>query len=130
MAKPTTAAALAEQAAEAVRALNHATLRVPGARMRYPGDAYTVIGNLSELAMRLPQALTQLQRFIDELEAAGHLRHDTGDPRRLTRALDGLHTSTDDAVRAARHLYRALEAAHGALGSLAYEADPAGGDRR
>jgi hypothetical protein len=52
-------AGLASQAADAVRALNHAT-RPGTSGLAYPADAYDVTGALSLLASRLPQALAQL----------------------------------------------------------------------
>jgi len=60
----TTAAQHAEQAAEAVRALNHATQPWAGG-LTGPGDVYDILGSLATLASRLPQALTQLQGFLD-----------------------------------------------------------------
>lgn len=54
-------AALAEQAAEAVRAINHAT--ISGPPMPAP-DLYRVLGELAPMAHRLPQALDQLARNL------------------------------------------------------------------
>jgi hypothetical protein len=63
-------AALAADAAEAVRALNHATLPGSGG-LAFPADAYDVTGALSLLASRLPQALAQLLAFLQaEVKAA------------------------------------------------------------
>lgn len=71
-------AALAAEAAEAVRALNHATL--PGTSgLIYPADAYDVSGALSLLASRLPQALAQLLAFLQAEVAAGRVIIVSGD---------------------------------------------------
>jgi hypothetical protein len=62
----------AETAAEAVRALNHATL--PAARgLTEPADAYAVVGSLAVMTGRLPQALAQLQAFVEAEVAAGRV---------------------------------------------------------
>src|SRR5689334_101787 len=58
------AAALAEHASEAIRALNHVTLAADGGVLRYPCDAYTLLGSLSELVERLPQLLEQIAAFL------------------------------------------------------------------
>jgi hypothetical protein len=99
---PPTPAELADQAAELVRALNHATL--PGAGgLTYPADAYSLLANLAVLVVRLPQALTQTETFLARELAAGrvvivHGEH-VGDP--------------DDAVaRAGEYLNTARAAVH------------------
>lgn len=63
-------AALAGDAAEAVRTLNHATLPGSGGLV-FPADAYDVTGALSLLASRLPQALAQLLAFLQAEVKAG-----------------------------------------------------------
>jgi hypothetical protein len=52
----------AEQAAEAVRSLNHATL---DPQVISPTDVYAIVGSLTRLVRYLPQALSQLQRAAD-----------------------------------------------------------------
>lgn len=54
----------ADAAAEGIRALNHATLPAAGG-LTGPADVYAVVGALASLAGRLPQALAQLQGFLD-----------------------------------------------------------------
>lgn len=65
----------AERAAEAVRAVNHLTLRAPSPGTpgwEEVGDVYQVLGELRVLAERLPQACSQLARHI-EGPAAGRV---------------------------------------------------------
>lgn len=101
----------AKAAAESVRALNHLTL--PGAGgLAEPADAYDVLGALASLASRLPQALGQLQVFLDTECSAGRVRivdgEHVGDPAAVAaaaaeqlaaaiRATDALHASLDAA---------------------------------
>ena len=65
--------ALARAAAEAVRALNHATL---GGGLGQPSDAYAVLGELSLTASRIPQLLGQVGRWLAAALAAGRLISD------------------------------------------------------
>jgi hypothetical protein len=71
-------AALAGEAAEAVRALNHATLPGSGG-LAFPADAYDVAGQLALLASRLPQALAQLHAFLHAEVKAGRVVIVAGD---------------------------------------------------
>jgi hypothetical protein len=108
-------ARLAEDAAEAVRALNHATL--PGAgELAYPADAYEVAGSLAVLAARLPQALAQLAAFLDGEVNAGRIAvvagQHAGDPQAATGAA---RRHLDAAAAAARQLHQALDSAQNAL---------------
>ncbi len=110
-----TPAELAGQAAEAVRALNHATLPGTG-RLEYPADAYEVAGQLSVLAARLPQALAQLLAFLSEQAAAGRITVVAGehqdDPAAMLAAVTG---DLDAAAASARRLHQALDAAQNHL---------------
>jgi hypothetical protein len=126
MSRPKTAAELASAAADAIRGLNHACMSAPRAELEYPADAYSVVGALSELASRLPQAIEQIQRFITDLEHAGELRHDTNDRARLQRDLRKLRGSTEWAMGNADLLAASLSDAHSALAHLAY--NESGGD--
>ncbi|MFH8737842.1 hypothetical protein [Streptomyces sp. NPDC017964] len=112
----TNAAALADQAAETIRSLNYATLPDAGG-LAFPGDAYSTVGNLSTLAMRLPQALHQVRAFIDRQHENGELYSDQG-PDDLTARIASLRDATDDAARAADALDAALEQAHVALSPI------------
>jgi hypothetical protein len=108
-------AALAADAAEAVRALNHATLPGSGS-LAFPADAYDVTGALSLLASRLPQALTQLLAFLRAEVKAGRVvivaGDHAGDPAAVLAAVTG---SLDAAVASARRLHQALDAAQNQL---------------
>ena len=112
MTGPATPAELARQAAEAVRALNHATL--PGAGgLEYPADAYEVTGQLAVLAARLPQALAQI---LGDHAAAGRITvvagEHQGDPDAMLAAVTG---DLDAAVASARRLHQALDGAQNHL---------------
>ena len=105
----------AETAAEAIRALNHATL--PGTNeLTGPADVYDTLGALATLTARLPQALAQLQAFLDSETDAGRVAivdgEHVGDP--AAAAATAGHW-TDTATAAARALQHALEQAHAAL---------------
>ena len=115
MTGPVSPAELAGQAAEAVRALNHATL--PGADgLANPADAYEVTGQLSLLAARLPQALAQILAFLGEKAAAGRITvvagQHAGDPAAMPTAVT---SDLDAAVASARRLHQALDAAQNHL---------------
>jgi len=108
-------AALAGQAAEAVRALNHATLPGSGGLV-FPADAYDVTGALSVLASRLPQALAQLLAFLRSEVKAGRVviiaGDHAGDPAAVLAAVTA---SLDSAAASARRLHQALDAAQNNL---------------
>jgi hypothetical protein len=112
---PASPAELAGKAAEAVRALNHATL--PGAGgLDYPAGAYEVTGQLAVLAARLPQVLAQILAFLQEQAAAGRIQvvagQHAGDPAAMLAALTG---DMDAAAASARRLHQALDAAQNHL---------------
>jgi hypothetical protein len=106
-------------AAEAIRGLNHAT-QPCGEGLTGPGDVYDTVAGLELLASRLPQALTQLQRYLAHETAAGQVL-----------IVDGPHAGNPDAVlnatahaleqasAAACSLTEALAHAHELLGSAA-----------
>lgn len=105
----------AEAAAEAVRALNHATLPCTSP-LAGPADIYDTLGSLATLAARLPQALSQLQAFLDTETDAGRVRvvdgEHAGDPAAAAATCGHW---TDTASAAAHALQHALEQAHTAL---------------
>jgi hypothetical protein len=97
-------AALARAAAEAIRALNHATLGGDG--LEQPADAYEVLGELSLTASRLPQLLGQVGRWLAAALAAGQLGCDDGtDP---AGAVSGAWLFISDARGSAAALARDL----------------------
>lgn len=105
----------AETATEAVRALNHATL--PGTNeLTGPADVYDTLGALAILAARLPQALAQLQAFLDAQTDAGQIAvidgEHAGDPAAAAATVGHW---TDTATAATQALQHALEQAHTAL---------------
>ncbi len=115
MTGPASPAELAGQAAETVRALNHATLPGTGG-LQYPADAYEVTGQLSVLAARLPQALAQILTFLQEQAGAGAVTvvagQHQGDPAAMLTALTA---DLDAAAASARRLHQALDAAQNHL---------------
>lgn len=109
---------LADAAAEAVRALNHATQSTrPG--WEYPSDAYDVVGDLLTMTHRLPQLLEQVDAHIRRLAGGDHIRSDRGGngADEVAAALDGLARASEDAVTMAA----ALDTVHGALSPLAWK---------
>jgi hypothetical protein len=63
----------ANAASEAVRELNHATIITAKVA---PSEAYAVIGALSQMLSRTPQALGQLLAALQHRHDAGQLAHD------------------------------------------------------
>jgi hypothetical protein len=108
-------AQLAADAAESVRALNHATLPGTGGLV-FPADAYDVTGALGLLASRLPQALAQLLAFLRAEVQAGRVVIVAGDHAGDPAAVLAAVTATlDSAVVSARRLHQALDAAQNQL---------------
>ena len=86
---------LAEAAAEAIRAANHATF-TPGA-LAAP-EVYRVVGELASLSHRLEQLTTQLGKTLEARLELGGLRLDA----------TSTHEDPSDAIASARqHLSRA-----------------------
>ncbi|BCK74056.1 hypothetical protein Srufu_080090 (plasmid) [Streptomyces libani subsp. rufus] len=109
----------ADTAAEAVRALNYTTLAwEAGEGWQHPGDAYSTVGGVSTMAMRLPQALDQISVLIQRLESERHLRSDRGT---LDSDLAEVYAGLGEAKAAADALHQALNRAHSGLAGLAYE---------
>lgn len=113
----------AEAAAEAIRALNHATLRHgEPAGYEWPSDVDAVIGQLQALIAYLPQALEQAQSWLLDQQAAGRVGHDTSDRKpafavavvvaRLNEAQFGcqdLANALNEARRESSHLTGVLD---------------------
>jgi hypothetical protein len=107
---------LADQAAEAVRDLNHATQGAKG-NLTFPGDAYEVVASLKTLTQRLPQSFEQLSVFLRKLDKTDAVTADHGTPEdHLTEALSGLASSALIAQTLTEHLDRA----HNALAPLGW----------
>jgi hypothetical protein len=107
-----TITALAQITAEAIRALNHAT--IPHA-LTEPATVYRVLGELATAAHRLPQLCSQLARWLDAENTAGRLAHDSGAlPRALHEATASLGVlAASDAAQLAGALDRAQQATAG-----------------
>jgi hypothetical protein len=117
----------AEAAAEAIRALNHATIRrADPASYEWPSDVDSVIAHLQLLAEWLPQALRQARDWLADEIVAGRVGHDTPGRKAtfaaatvvgyLTEAefcADVLATTLAKAHRESSHLTGVLDAAEG-----------------
>ncbi|QKV93966.1 hypothetical protein HUT19_21220 [Streptomyces sp. NA02950] len=113
------AAELSEAAAEAIRQLNHATLKW-GSGLEYPGDAYSTVANLKTLVQRLPQTFEQILAFLADLHDGGHLRSDR-DPN-ADDDMAAVKAALDWAADDARNLAGSLDSAHSALSPIGYTA--------
>ncbi|MEV1022266.1 hypothetical protein [Streptomyces sp. NPDC050264] len=107
------------RAADAIRTFNHATRprRDVRSAIAHPGTAYHVIGELTTLAQRLPQALDQTAEAVGAMNATGHLTADHGVP--ALHVVDTL-TALRDAIQHANALTDALERAHGSMSPLGW----------
>lgn len=109
---------LAEQAAQAVRTLNHLTRPHTGA-LAHPADVGDLVATLSCLTGRLPQLLHQLNQWLVSQQQAGHLRVDTSSP--LPGPAAAVHAVTGQLTQAALNTQQAsdaLDAAHQHLARL------------
>jgi len=114
-----TPAQYASTAADAIRALNHATLTTTGRDgWEYPSDAYDVIGALDQMAGGMNQALKQVWMLLSGLAGDGHIRSDQGTP---DQDLAAARAALDTARAAADQLVTALSRAHSATGHLGYQ---------
>jgi len=68
------AAGLAQLAAEAIRQLNHATIRGQG--YQWPSDIDDVVAELFRAAFGMVQALDQARGWLTRAQAAGKVGHD------------------------------------------------------
>ena len=99
----------ATDAAEAIRAINHITGWPAG--LTYPQDAYTVLNRMARAVAMLPQALHQLDGWISQWQAAGHIGIDRGTPYagNSQAAVLAALSALDEAAPLAAHLYAALD---------------------
>jgi ABC-type transporter Mla subunit MlaD len=109
-------AVLADQAAEAVRGLNHATQHVMG-ELTYPSDAYDVVASLKTLTQRLPQTFAQLGAFMERLGKTGNVTADYGD---ADEHVGEARSALASAALIAQTLTEHLDRAHSALAPLGY----------
>ena len=117
MTDTTTAREVADQAAEAIRALSYLTLPADGAPgLEYPSDVYDVVANLKIAAQRMPQLFGQLSDWLSREYEADRVGHDSGqDP---VRWLIEVNDALAAAAAAARRLEDALGRAHNASSGL------------
>lgn len=100
-----------ERAADALRNANHSTHRGP---LDGP-QSYTAVGNLAELAHRVPQLLDFLARSLRRAHAAEQYDDRGRDPSdALTAAGRAVLAARDAITDAARH----LDTAHNHLGHI------------
>ena len=115
MTQTQTPAAIADQAAEAIRSLNHLTRR-EAAGLTYPSDVYDVLGGLATMAARLPQLAQQLASWLEREHQAGRVGQDGSlSPGEYVAAVvEALGRAAGDAVA----LQGALDTAYHAAGAL------------
>lgn len=70
------ASAIANAAAEEVRALNHRTFDAQA--FNEPADVYRTVSNLTQLVQGLPQAIEQTWKRLRAMEQDGAIRMDNG----------------------------------------------------
>lgn len=99
--RATTPAGAAEEAAEALRSLNHLTLAAPSPGVPGwgdVGDIYRVLGELRVLADRLPQACDQLAMGLQRLGDRAEWRTDDGTSQHpdevVATAVEGLQVAS------------------------------------
>ena len=124
---PAEARALADDASEAIRALNHATHPAdwcPG--LLHPADAYAVLGALHELVYRLPQLFAHISAFLQRLLQHDVIAIDGGDY--VDDSLGAIGTASNElegpATEAARRMAVALDAARQAIAFATYTGEP------
>lgn len=114
-----------EIAAQALRDFNHRTLdgmRAATPGWRYAPDAYTVLGELTAIASRIPQALHQVAAALCREVESGRIRIDPGtrfdgQPERAVATATG---HLERAASAASGVYRDISAAQNAISAVAY----------
>jgi len=111
------ARAHAEAAAEAIRALNHATMWAGPEGYQEPADVDAVIGSLAMLAACLPQALAQADRWLCEALDAHRVRHDQGGD--VAHGVFSASLCLEDAAGAAGNLFGFLREARAHSSHLA-----------
>ncbi len=99
---------LGEQAADALRELNHHTR--DGGAFTDPAELCWLLADLNTTAQRLPQLLAQLSRWLNQQHANTSFRADNNDcPSALVAAAT---TALTDAANHARRLALDLDTAH------------------
>jgi hypothetical protein len=108
---PQSPAELAEQAAEAIRALNRTTFSPDPTPPGYvqPSDVAATVGALETLAQRLPQAFRQASQWLSDGDDDGRIGDDRhGDPQLVVmEARHHLRIAEDLAISLAATLTKA-----------------------
>ncbi|WP_328632024.1 hypothetical protein [Streptomyces sp. NBC_00356] len=103
------------EASELVRKFNHESRHL-AAGWEFPGDAYSAVAELADLARKLGQAIDQSVRPVQTTSDAGRLTvDDGGDP---DVAMVRVQNRRGQAVYAALRLSYALDELHSALSPL------------
>jgi hypothetical protein len=118
-----TAVEHANEAAEAIRAINHLTFHDNA--LPYPSDAWRLINALASTAYRLSQALRQTGQLIQDKHARGEIGidHGTDYAGETAAAVRDCLAGLADAGHATALLADALERAAGPL-TYAHHLDP------
>ncbi|MET7713700.1 hypothetical protein [Streptomyces sp. NPDC005407] len=107
------ASAIAESASEEIRALNHRSL--PG-HFKQPADVYAVAESLATLIARMPQALHQLGRAVQDFQDRQAIRMDDGsDPAERVACVA---VALADAVRGLEAAQAAMRRANSPLAGM------------
>ncbi|MEQ1698588.1 MAG: hypothetical protein ABMA25_00680 [Ilumatobacteraceae bacterium] len=108
----------AEEAAEAIRAFNHASFAIDS--IEQPSTVYRVLGELYTLASRLDQAIGQLSRPLQRQLQAGRLHVDDGAPfaGEPDRAVAAAVEELGRAQGCVHNAFEALMTAQGAISGL------------
>ncbi len=113
----------ADDAAEAIRGINHLTF--DAGSLRYPSDVYRILGSLDSVVSRLPQALEQIDRLLQRWLEAEEISIDQGEfvgdpPAAVAAATTHLLNEARPALAQAG---KALAAARDALTWASYTGD-------
>ncbi len=111
-------------AADAIRSLNHASIRHECAE--WPSDIGYALSSLAQMAAGLPQAMEQLGRWVDREEDFGRLR-DVEYPALPAERSKGVVDMDHELHRAtywARELAECLNRAHSAVSRLVVASNP------
>ena len=108
----------AAQAAEAIRAVNHASFAFDS--IEDPATIYRIVGSLYSIASRLDQTLEQLDRSLQRQLASGRLHMDPGAPcdGNETVAVVAAAEQLDTARQCMRTAHDALTNAQAAISGL------------
>jgi hypothetical protein len=128
---PPQARVLADQASDAIRALNHATFPAAGFPcLQYPSDAYVLLGSIAELAARLPQLFMQVSAFLQRQLQQDFVAIDDG--KYYADAFGAIATASHElegpAATAARRLAITVDTAKQAIAFATYTGPEPGRD--